>query len=135
MNGACVARSKKRDGKDFKDFSSLVFLLSLFLSPLMILAAPPPDLFVDRAKEWGLVFTYASGRTGEFYFPEIMGGGVALFDYDNDGDLDVFVVQGHSLSPSAGKLGTESWGRLFRNDLITPQGRNPTPRFVDVTEA
>jgi enediyne biosynthesis protein E4 len=99
-------------------------------------AAPPPDLFVDRAAEWGLVFTYMSGRTGEFYFPEIMGGGVALFDYDNDGDLDVFVVQGHSLAPNAaGKSGPETWGRLFRNDLIKPQGRNPTPRFVDVTAA
>jgi hypothetical protein len=32
--------------------------------------------------------------SGEFYYPEIMPPGVALFDYDNDGDLDVFIVQG-----------------------------------------
>ncbi len=99
-----------------------------------MIQAAPPDLFVDRAAQWGLTFTYASGRTGELYFPEIMGGGAALFDYDNDGDLDVFLVQGHSLAPGA-KVGTEGWGRLFRNDLITPKGRKPAPRFVDVTEA
>jgi hypothetical protein len=102
----------------------------------LLLAVPtaPPDLFVDRAAEWGLAFTWASGRTGELYFPEIMGGGAALFDYDGDGDLDAFVVQGHSLAPGA-KVGPEAWGRLFRNDLITPRGRNATPRFVDVTGA
>jgi hypothetical protein len=142
-----VAESRNRDIGDsragkcavFRSLSSLMSLLSLVFLPSTIQAAPPPDLFVDRAAEWGLVFTYASGRSGEFYFPEIMGGGVALFDYDNDGDLDVFVVQGHSLAPvapgAAGKSGPESWGRLFRNDLITPQGRNPTPRFVDVTQS
>lgn len=133
-----------KDTRDIKDerpfvlalsFLSLMSFMSLFLLPPASHAAPP-DLFVDRAADWGLVFTYASGRTGQFYFPEIMGGGVALFDYDNDGDLDVFFVQGHSLAPgAAGKSGPESWGRLFRNDLITPQGRNPAPRFVDVTAA
>ena len=53
--------------------------------------------------------------------PEIMGSGVALFDYDNDGDLDVFLLQGH---PSAGSH------QLLRNDL-----RNNQPVFTNVTAA
>ena len=109
-------------------------LLALLLAAPLPAHAAPPDLFIDRASAWNLVFTYASGRTGELYFPEIMGGGAALFDYDNDGDLDVFITQGHSLKPGA-TVGPEGWGRLFRNDLITPKGKNPVPRFVDVTEA
>ncbi|HEY4592074.1 MAG TPA: VCBS repeat-containing protein, partial [Thermoanaerobaculia bacterium] len=106
------------------------------LLPLLALLAslaPPPPIFTDRAADWGLNFAYSTGQTGELYFPEIMGGGAALFDYDNDGDLDVFVVQGHSLKPGSPDPGPAGWGRLFRNDLITPQGKNPAPRFVDVT--
>src|SRR5690349_10551482 len=64
------------------------------------IASPPVhqpaqnELFTDRAKETGLDFVYFNGMAGDFYFPEMMGGGVALFDYDNDGDLDVFYAQG-----------------------------------------
>ena len=57
--------------------------------------------------------------TGEFYYREIMAPGVALFDYDNDGDLDVFAVQ--SAGPS----------RLFRNDLSSTRALH----FTDVTAA
>ena len=32
--------------------------------------------------------------------PEIMGSGVALFDYDNDGDLDVYLIQGSTFDPA-----------------------------------
>jgi hypothetical protein len=102
---------------------------------LLLPATAGADLFVDRAAEQGLSFTYSTGQTGELYFPEIMGGGAALFDYDGDGDLDVFVVQGHPLKPGSPDPGRAGWGRLFRNDLITPLGKNPAPRFVDVTEA
>jgi enediyne biosynthesis protein E4 len=111
---------------------------SIVLAVVGVLAAvraPGADLFTDRAGEWGLAFTYSTGQAGELYMPEIMGGGGALFDYDGDGDLDAFVVQGHPLKPGSADPGPAGWGRLFRNDLITPQGKNPIPRFVDVTEA
>ena len=57
------------------------------------------DWFVDRAAATGLDFVHANGMTGNFYQPEMMGPGVGLLDYDNDGDLDVYLVQG-------GRLGT-----------------------------
>jgi hypothetical protein len=59
--------------------------------------------------------------------PEIMGAGGALLDYDGDGDLDVFLVQGAPLAGSPTPPAA-SGHRLFRNDL----GREG-PRFVDVT--
>src|SRR4051794_25167301 len=45
--------------------------------------------FVDRAADAGLLFTHRNGMSGKFYYGEIIAPGAALFDYDNDGDLDV----------------------------------------------
>ena len=59
--------------------------------------APSEDWFVERAKESGLDFTHFNGMSGEQYYPEIMAPGVGLLDYDNDGDLDVYLTQGAML--------------------------------------
>jgi hypothetical protein len=102
-------------------------------------AAPNTSpLFREVAAQTGLNFRHFTGATGEFYIPEIMGAGVALFDYDNDGDLDVFLVQGSMLdkakSPNDAlfppRPGWRPGCRLFRNEFI-PTGKL---RFTDVTE-
>ena len=50
--------------------------------------------FVDHAAAAGVDFVHFNGAAGDFFYPEILPPGVALFDYDNDGDLDAAVVQG-----------------------------------------
>jgi hypothetical protein len=102
------------------------------------LGSSPGPLFRDVAQETGLVFHHFNGATGAFFMPEIMGAGVAVFDYDRDGDLDVFLVQGVLLdgsktfsdarfpAPQPFKPGH----RLFRNELA-PGGKL---RFTDVTD-
>lgn len=91
-------------------------------------------LFSETAAETGLRFHHFNGATGRHYMPEIMGPGVALLDYDNDGDLDVYLVQGSQLDPSGKSLfpppaGWKPGNRLFKN-LLSETGEL---RFVDVT--
>ncbi len=96
------------------------------------------DLFREVAREAGLVFHHFTAATGEFFMPEIMGAGAALLDYDNDGDLDVYLIQGAMLDekkkPGETKFPpSKDWrpgNRLFRNELV-PSGKL---KFIDVTE-
>ena len=66
----------------------------LAIVALLLPAAEP--LFVDAANTTGLTFTHVNGATGRYYIVEEMGAGVALFDYDNDGDLGVFRARGRA---------------------------------------
>jgi enediyne biosynthesis protein E4 len=86
----------------------------------------PRPLFIDAAEQCGVRFVHGSGAAGQFYMPEPMGPGVAVFDYDNDGDLDILFVQG---APVAGGHSPRGGNRLFRNDGVA----NGVPRFTDVT--
>jgi hypothetical protein len=100
-------------------------------------ADPAPDWFVDRAEAAGLDFVHFNGMTGRFYQPEIMAPGTALFDFDNDGDLDVYLVQSRMLAAGAPLLPTPGSleDRLYRNDLIVHADGRRELRFTDVTAA
>jgi hypothetical protein len=81
-----------------------------------------PTWFEDIAASAGINFVHQSGHQTRHYLPEIMGGGVALLDFDNDGWLDVYFVQsGNLLNPAGG-----SGNRLYRN-----RGNGS---FADVTD-
>ena len=90
-------------------------------------------VFVESAASTGLTFAHVNGATGNYYLPEVVGSGVALFDYDNDGDLDVFLVQGGALDARASTAASSS-SRLFRNDLTTDARGRRVLKFTDVTE-
>jgi hypothetical protein len=101
-------------------------------------ASPTPAAapFREASADSGLEFHHFTGATGKLYMPEIMGSGVALVDYDSDGDLDVFLVQGDRLDRDGDPVfpvPASHWpgSRLYRNELV-PGGRL---RFTDVTEA
>src|SRR6266851_2412577 len=110
----------------------LIVSLALALEVLPVGRAPAQEApwFTDAATPAGLTFTHFNGMSGEFYYPEIMPPGVALFDFDNDGDLDVFVVQGRMLGSKPIDRAqfppgdaSSLRGRLFRNDLqVTANG-------------
>lgn len=130
-----------------------VFLLSLILpgcreaptSPAREPVAPDrsADPLIDVAESSGLDFVHFNGATGKRWMAEVMGAGVALFDYDLDGDLDVYLVQGGPLAPgetvedalTAPQHPVPLSDRLYRNDLEVRADGSRVLVFTDVTEA
>ena len=129
-----------------------VFLIAHCWTPLCLVgqqrprtdrssAASATFIFKDVTQQVGLKFQHYNGMTGKFYLPEITGSGAALFDFDNDGDLDVFLVQGNVLEPNTKPAETLfPWrsselpqGKLFRNDLAIDKAGRRTLTFTDVT--
>lgn len=83
------------------------------LIPLPALSIESPIHFTDVTDSTGIHFKHTDGAAGEFHLPETLGAGGAFLDYDNDGDLDLYLV--NSAAPSM----------LYRN--------NGDGTFVDVT--
>jgi len=81
--------------------------------------------FRETAAAWGLSFRHHHAGSGRYYMVETMGAGVAIFDYDQDGDPDVFYVDGAQLP---GYQGEAPRARLLRND----RGEGGV-QFTDVT--
>src|ERR1700723_1432097 len=94
--------------------------------------ATSSDVFVDVASQSGINFRYRASHTSRKYLLETMGAGVALFDYDNDGRLDIFLVNGAPLADPTPKgtipqkTGPDYWNRLYH--------QKPDGTFEDVTE-
>ncbi len=91
-----------------------------------------PGKFVDVTSDRGVNFQHAAPHTTKKYLIETMGSGAALFDYDNDGRLDLFLVNGAEIDdPSAPgtipqKTGPKYWNRLYH--------QKSDGTFEDVTE-
>lgn len=114
-------------------------IVAIALAAILATAPPSPEdaspAFVEVAADVGIDFVHYNGMTGQLYTAEVVGAGVALFDYDNDGDLDVYFGQGRSFdgdedrTPVLPPATAEPTDRLFRNGLAD----TGELRFTDVT--
>ena len=98
--------------------------------------------FTEQAEAVGIDFVHFNGMSGELYVSELLAPGAAVFDMDNDGDLDIYLIQGQMLGP--GKTlddallppqTTPLTDRLYRNDLAVDSDGRRILQFRDVTEA
>jgi hypothetical protein len=93
---------------------------------------PIPGNFVDVTAKLGIHFKQEASPTSKKYLLETMGSGVALFDYDNDGRLDIFFANGARIDDPTPKStvpqkdGSKYWNRLYH--------QKSDGTFEDVTE-
>jgi hypothetical protein len=85
--------------------------------------APSPLTFADVTMQSGIAFKHAASKTGLKYLLETMGGGVAIFDYNNDGRMDLFFTNGAFLKEPMGKndmpdkTQPKYWNRLYQQKI------------------
>ncbi len=103
----------------------LVLAVALVLAPWSRPSTPGAIRFEEVAAKAGLRFVTSNSPTPNKNQVETMVSGVALFDYDGDGYLDIYLVNGAAI-PSLMKESPIYWNRLFHN--------NRDGTFTDVTE-
>ena len=105
----------------------IMLLLSVVLGKTVVAQGNTsrPIRFDDIAKRAGIHFVTENSPTPEKHQPETMPAGIALFDYDGDGLLDIYLVNGAEM-PSLVKTGPKYYNRLYHN--------NGNGTFTDVTE-
>jgi len=96
--------------------NNLIHLMILIC--LCVHASAYADYFTNISKQSGVVFEHNNGNSNQFYYPEIVGSGVALFDYDNDGDLDIYLVQ------SGDFKNNQSTDKLYTNSVSNTKELN-----------
>ena len=101
---------------------SFLRILSLFLLAAGSAASQPP-IFVDVTEEAGIHFKHNSGATEHKHIIETMGSGVVFFDYDTDGNVDLYFLQSGNVP--------EGKPQTLGNVLYRNEGDG---RFTDVTE-
>ncbi len=101
-------------------------ILSAALAAVALDSPVPPIVFENIAERSGVDFVLDNSVTPRKHQIETMIAGLAVFDYNNDGRLDLYFVNGAPI-PGLEKTGPRYWNRLYRND---GEGK-----FTDVTEA
>ncbi|MHC5185038.1 MAG: CRTAC1 family protein [Planctomycetota bacterium] len=107
-------------------------LMPLFIATTLLIAmrmvsagdSKAPIILKDVTDETGISFRHVDGSSGNLYIMETVSAGLALFDYDNDGDIDIYFLNGAALKGAAYKNPPRN--ALYRND--------GNFRFTDVTD-
>lgn len=98
----------------------------MYVSSKPTIAMESPEIqFTDITHAAGIHFVHENGYSGQKFMPETMGSGGGFFDYDNDGDLDVFLVNSRYFDPDHQDQ-PPTYCALYQND--------GSGQFIDVTE-
>jgi len=114
-------KTTRYQSRNFGFWFVIVFLL---LHPFVDAFANSPILLHDVTKQTGITFVHTDGGSGLHYIMETVSAGLALFDYDNDGDIDIYFLNGAPLKGTKVKVAPKN--ALYRND--------GNWKFTDVTE-
>ena len=103
----------------------LVSVIAVVFALNELAPAAGPIVLRDVTDQTGITFRHTDGGSGKRYIMETVSAGLALFDYDNDGDIDVYFLNGAPLEGTTAE--TPPTNALYRNDGGF--------RFTDVTES